>query len=333
MAPPFDATLPHMNPSVPEHQATWQTVAPHRCQLGESPFWHPQEQMLYWLDIPGRQVLRANTYMGTVETWDLPSDPGCIAPASSGGLVIALRHGVFRAREWGGELQLLATLDYDPTQMRANDGKCDAQGRLWIGTLDETRQLKNVGLYCLDTQHPEHPGQVHISCKIAPNGSFTTANALAWSPDNRTLYWANSPSHTVWAWDFETSSGAMSAQRVFASFEPKPEGWPGTAAAPLVYGGRPDGAAVDVAGNYWVAMYEGQRVCQFAPDGRLLADIPTPLVCPTMPCFGGEDLKTLYLTSASKNRPADELATYPLSGQVLSMRVDVAGLPVQFFRD
>jgi len=301
--------------------------------------------MLYWVDIPGKQVLRANVYMGTVEAWDMPSGPGCMAPAANGGLVIALRDGVFRTREWGGELQHLVTLDYDATKMRANDGKCDAQGRFWIGTIDETRNLKNAALYCLDTQHPDHPGQVSVSCKIPPDSGKSTANGLAWSPDNHTLYWVDTPSHTVWAWDFEPSSGAMSQQRVFARFVPKPTGWqspaviaaqPDSAASnPSLasYGGRPDGAAVDVAGNYWVAMFEGQRVCQFAPDGRLLASFPTPMMCPTMVCFGGEDLKTLYLTSASKNRPADELAAYPLSGQVVSMRVEVAGLPVYFFRD
>jgi sugar lactone lactonase YvrE len=327
-----------MNPSVPERQPTWQTVAPHRCQLGESPFWHPQEQMLYWVDIPGKQVLRANVYMGTVEAWDMPSEPGCMAPAASGGLVVALRNGVFRAHEWGGTLQHLTTLDYDPAQMRANDGKCDAQGRFWVGTINETRAHKNAALYCLDARQA---GQVQVGCKIAPSSGMTTANGLAWSPDNRTLYWADTPSHTVWAWDFEADSGAMSKQRVFTRFDPKPAGWQSPALAatqpqsqPLPhYGGRPDGAAVDVAGNYWVALFEGQRVCQFAPDGRLLASIPTPMVCPTMPCFGGEDLKTLYLTGARHHRTDAELVAYPLSGQVVSLRVEVAGLPVQFFKD
>lgn len=99
------------------------------------------------------------------------------------------------------------------------------------------------------------------------------------------------------------------------------------------YRGRPDGAAVDALGNYWVAMYEGARVLQFAPSGELLADIATPMACPTMPCFGGDDLRTLYLTSASKQRSAQELAAWPLSGCVLAMRVAVPGLPVNFFRD
>lgn len=314
----------------------WQTVTPHTAALGESPFWHPHEQMLYWLDISGKQILRANIYMGTVETWDMPSEPGCIAPAASGGLVIALRHGVFRAKAWGGPLQHLATLDYDPTHMRANDGKCDALGRFWVGTIDETRTKHNADLFCVDARDMVNTGAAQVRCVISPvDLPATTANGLAWSPDNHTMYWADTPSHTVWAWDHDLAANTLSARRVFASFKAKPAGWqPAPAdAGNGGYRGRPDGAAVDMQGNYWVAMFEGRRVCRLAPDGSLLAEFAVPLQCPTMPCFGGEDLKTLYLTSASHHRNAAELAAYPLSGQVLSMRGEVAGLPVNFFQD
>jgi len=317
------------------HPATWQPFTPYVCALGESPFWHPNEQMLYWVDISGKQILRANMDMGTVETWDMPSEPGCIAPAASGGLVMALRHGIFRAQTWGGPLQRIATLNYDPAIHRANDGKCDALGRFWVGTVDETRTTKNAALYCIDARDMAKTGSPQVHCKISPNAGMTTANGLAFSPENSTLFWADTPSHTVWTWDFDAPTAAMTAQRVFASFAPKPAGWQADPAASDNggYRGRPDGAAVDTQGNYWVAMFEGQRVCQFAPDGRLLAEFAVPLQCPTMPCFGGEDLKTLYLTSARHHRNAAELAAYPHSGQVLSMRVEVAGLPVNFYVD
>lgn len=316
------------------HPTPWQTVSPQRCALGESPFWHPHEQMLYWLDITGRRVLRANIYMDTAETWTLPDEPGCMAPAEGGGLVIALRHGVFLATEWGGELQLLTTLDYDPATQRANDGKCDALGRFWVGTVDETRSRNNAALFCIDARQRASTGVLQVACKIDPTTGRTTANGLAWSPDNRTLYWADTPSHTIWAWDFDAASAAMSGQRVFARFAPKPADWQvdPNATDNGCYRGRPDGAAVDARGNYWVAMFEGRRVCQFSPDGTLMAEYPTPLQCPTMVCFGGEDYKTLYVTSASHHRGAAELAAYPLSGALLAMRVEVAGLPVNFFR-
>jgi len=316
--------------------SSWQTVAPHVCTLGESPFWHPHEQMLYWVDIAGKQILRANIYMGTVEAWDMPSEPGCIAPAASGGLVIALRHGVFRAHAWGGPLQHLATLDYDPAQMRANDGKCDALGRFWVGTIDETRTRHNAALYCIDARGLAQTGVPDVRCMISPADlPATTANGLAWSPDSRTLYWADTPSHTVWAWHHDLATNTLSDRRAFARFEAKPDGWlpEPSSVGNGSYRGRPDGAAVDVQGNYWVAMYEGRRVCQLAPDGSLLAEFAVPLQCPTMPCFGGEDLKTLYLTSARHHSSSAELAAFPRSGQLLSMRVEVAGLPVNFFQD
>jgi len=310
----------------------WQAVTPHLCSLGESPFWHPDEQMLYWVDIAGKQILRANIYMGTVQTWDMPSEPGCIAPTQGGGLVIALRHGVFLAPTWGADLIWLATLDYDPSQMRANDGKCDALGRFWVGTIDETRSKLNAALFCIDARDSAPGGLPQVSCKIGPSAGATTANGLAFSPDNHTLYWANTPSHTVQAWDFDKDTANISAQRVFASFAPKPPGWLPDAAGHEggAYGGRPDGATVDVQGNYWVAMYEGQRICQFASDGQLLASLATPMTCPTMVCLGGEDLQTLYVTSA---QPKGTGAANPLAGAVVSTRVDVPGLRVNFFQE
>jgi sugar lactone lactonase YvrE len=302
---------------------TWQTLttAPHT--LGESPFWHPHEQQLYWVDIAQRQICRCNVFMGTVQTWAMDSEPGCIAPAQGGGLVIALRDGVCLAREWGGALQPVAKLDYPVTTTRANDGKCDPQGRFWVGTYYEPRDLPLAALYCVDARGP---AAAQASCMV---GESQVANGLAWSPDGKTLYWADTGGHVVHAWDWDGERNVLCRQRVFASFPTKPAAWqPGQEG----YFGRPDGAAVDSAGNYWVAMYEGARLLQFSPQGMLLADIPTPAQCPTMPCFGGDDLKTLYLTTARQKRPAAELEIYPLSGCVFSMRVAVPGLPVNFFQ-
>jgi len=322
-------TGPQQMSGPPNH---WQRVSSRPCELGESPFWHPLEQLLYWIDIAGRQILRANVHTGAQEWWDLPAQPGCIAPAAGGGLVMALRDGIFRAREWQGALQRIATLDYDPSQMRANDGKCDALGRLWVGTIDETRATHNAGLYSIDGR----AGGAPLITRQTDPTTFpaTTANGLAWSPDGCTLYWADTPSHRIHAWNFEALSNRLTAQRTFAQFGPKPALWQfKPSGAPGAYGGRPDGAAVDVQGNYYVAMYEGGRVCKLAPDGTLLVAFATPTPCPTMPCFGGEDLQTLYLTSARHGRSNAELDAFALSGHVFSMRVQVPGLPVNFFAD
>ena len=303
------------------NQPDWQTLGPDTYELGESPFWHPQEQTLYWVDIPGKKILRANVYMGTVQAWDMPSEPGCIAPAVGGGLVIALRHGVFRARDWGGDLQAIATLPYDTRTVRANDGKCDTLGRFWVGTIDEPKASRAAELYSIDCRS----GSPVLERKA---GDALTANGLAWSPDNRTLYWTDTPNHVLHAWDFDVATNAMTRHRVHKQFAPKPAGW---TFEDTSYQGRPDGAAVDVQGNYWVSMFEGRRICQFAPDGTLLQELETPAQCPTMPCFGGEDFKTLYVTTARHGRSAAELAQFPDSGAVFFTRVEVPGLPVNFF--
>ena len=308
----------HMSSTTP-----WQTLGPQRYELGESPFWHPLEQRLYWVDIPGKKLLRSDVAGGTAEVWDMPSEPGCIAPAASGGLVIALRHGVFRARQWGGALDRIATLPYDTASVRANDGKCDALGRFWVGTIDEPKASRAAALFSIDCRNDLVAVQRHA-------GDALTANGLAWSPQNSTLYWADTPSHVVHAWDFELEGKHLSQHRVHVQCAPKPVGW---TFEDRSYLGRPDGAAVDALGNYWVAMFEGRRICCFAPDGRLLQELDTPAQCPTMPCFGGADLKTLYLTTARHGRSAPELALFPDSGAVFFTRVETPGLPVNFFVD
>ena len=302
---------------------SWTPVGNQTFALGESPFWHPHEQTLYWVDIAGRQLARANVYMGTLETWDMPSEPGCIAPAASGGLVVALRDGVFRARTWGGPLTPITTLDYDPKTVRANDGKCDPLGRFWVGTVDEPKAANAGVLYSIDCRQ----GAPVVTRQV---GDALTANGVAWSPDAGTLYWADTPHHAIQAWDFDLHANRLSAHRTFVQLPKKPEGWSYPDSG---YQGRPDGAAVDAQGNYWTAMYEGRRICVFSPAGELLRTIETPVQCPTMPCFGGEDLRTLYITSAKKGRGEAELAQMPLSGAVFSMRVDTPGLPVNFFAD
>ena len=297
----------------------WNSLAGRADQLGESPFWHPDEGMLYWVDIPARLVHRA-AHLGQRESWAMPSEPGCIAPARGGGLVIALRDGIYRARQWAGPLELLAPAEHDPETTRFNDGKADALGRFWAGTIYEPRDQRKAALYCLEGASP-------LCLKL--DGAIT-ANGLAWSPDAATLYWASTPDHVVHAWDWEPQGNSLTGKRVLHQFQGKPAGWqPGQPG----YGGRPDGAAVDSQGNYWCAMFEGARLLKFSPAGVLLDEIGLPVRCPTMPCFGGDDLRTLYLTSASYNRSGEELAELPLSGHVLSMRVEVPGLPVNFFRD
>jgi len=307
----------------------WHNLTQQPDLLGESPFWHPGEQMLYWVDIPGRQLRRASPDgKSQPESWPMPSEPGCIAPARSGGLVIGLRDGVYRAPAWGGELTLLCRLAHDPATTRCNDGKADPLGRFWVGTMFEPRTAREGRLYSLDCR-PGQAAGAGPQCELKA-GDNVIANGLAWSHDQKTLYWASTSDHVIRAWDWDAGSNAMANPRVFHQFDPKPAGWrPGESG----YGGRPDGAAVDSEGNYWCAMFEGARLCKLSPAGELVESLPLPAACPTMPCFGGADMKTLFVTSASEKRPPQELQAQPQSGHVFWTRVETAGLPVNFFSD
>jgi len=280
--------------------------------LGESPMWHPREQVLYYCDIPGKRLNRFDPATGALSHWDFDAEPGSIAPRIDGSLLIAMRNGLFSFDPVTGEREKLADAPYDPAHERFNDGKADPQGRFWVGTIYEPRDPALAALYCYSDDKLERRAE-----------KITVSNGLAWSPDGRTMYWSDTKAHEVYAFDFDPASGDLSRRRLFASFPVK------TADQDLaVYGGRPDGAAVDTEGCYWVAMFEGQRLLRLSPHGEVIREVRLPVRCATMPCFGGADLKTIYLTTAREKRPAEELARQPHAGCVLSLRVDVAGLPV-----
>ena len=305
----------------------WQVAVAQPDALGESPFWHPDENRLYWIDIHGRRVHRLDPATGAREHWELPQEPGCIAPAARGGLVLALRDGIYRARSWRGPLQCIVAFRH-AEHSRFNDGKADPLGRFWAGTYYEPRDARKADLYCVDCRPDNGNGGNPLVELKATNAM--SSNGLAWSADQHTLYWADTAEHTVHAWDWEGHGNAMRHHRTFHRFDPKPAGWqPGQAG----YGGRPDGAAVDQEGHYWVALFEGGRLLRLAPTGEIVGDFEVPARCPTMPCFGGPDLRTLYLTTARHGRPAAELAALPDSGCVLAAQVEVPGLPVNFFID
>ena len=283
--------------------------------LGESPMWHPREQVLYYCDIPGRKLQRFDPASGELAHWDFDTDVASCAPMLDGALLLAMRDGLWRFDAATGQRSRLAEPPYDTKNERFNDGKCDPQGRFWVGTMYEPRDAALASLHCYAKGKLERKAE-----------GITISNGLAWSPNGRTMYWSDTTAHTIYAFDFDPATAAIGNKRVFASFPIKQ---PGQDLAS--YGGRPDGAAVDVEGAYWVAMFEGQRLLRLSSDGELLREVTLPVRCATMPCFGGVDLKTLYITTARLNRPAEELLAQPLAGCVFALPVDVPGLPVNLF--
>lgn len=283
-------------------------------KTGECPVWHAVESALYWVDIPGFMVHRLHPASGKYSSWKMPTEPSAIAVDVDNNLVVATRAGFVYLNTSSGEMEDIAPAPYDTKVMRFNDGRVDPAGRFWVGTLYEPRDQAKAEMHVLEA------GKL----REAWRGGMTNSNGLAWTPDGKTMFHADTTTHRVDVYDYDVASGTAANRRNLVTFEiNKTSG---------TYGGRPDGAAMDSEGNYWVAMYEGGRILKLSPTGELLQQIELPLRCPTAVAFGGPDLRTLYVTSASEGRSKEELAQYPHSGKVLAFPVDVAGLEQPEYR-
>jgi len=279
-----------------------------RNGVGESPVWLAAEQALYWVDIPGRRILRWQPQGARVTSWSTQEMPACIAPHAQGGWVCGMETGVFHLllQEDGGvHARKLAVVQHADANMRFNDGRCDRQGRLRAGTMYmDMGAARAVGvLYALEGEG-----------RLRPLGhDFLVPNGMAFSPDGRTMYVSDSHPlvQRIWAYDYDTDSGVPSNRRLFVDMKPLP--------------GRPDGAAVDEDGCYWICGNDAGLVHRFTPDGRLDRSLAVPVKKPAMCAFGGPGLDTLFVTSI---RPDGvDLSDQPLAGGVFALRPGVRGLP------
>ena len=275
--------------------------------VGESAIWHEVESALYWVDIEGLTVNRLHAASGKFSSWKMGSNPSALAIDDNNFLVVATRERLLRLNTTDGAETPIADAPYDPSKVRFNDGRVDPAGRFWIGTMYEPRDQPAAEMYVLDRDN----------LRCAWRGGMTNSNGLAWSLDGRTMFHADTTTHRIDCYDFDVATGEHSNRRTILTF-------PTDKTAPD-YGGRPDGATIDSEGMYWVAMFEGGRVLRISPTGEILREIKLPVRCPTSVCFGGPDLRTLYITSASQGRSSEEIAQYPHTGKVLSVRLDVAG--------
>lgn len=273
------------------------------CRLGECPVWLADDAQLLFVDVTGRRLHRFTPRSGELTGLAIEEDIGFVAPARSGGFVAGLRSGIWLLDERGRKRRLLARNPADARTVRFNDGGVDIRGRLLIGTIDETRRDGRAGLYRLDAD-----GLTALACGLM------TSNGVAFAPDGRTLYHSDTPRFVIYQCDYRSETGEVGNRRVFARLDPQ-----------ATDRGRPDGAAVDRAGCYWSALYEGSRVQRYDPSGVLLGEYRLPVRCPTMPAFGGEDLTTLYVTTAQ--------APDGSGGGLYAMQVETPGLPHRPFDD
>jgi len=275
-----------------------------RDKVGECPVWDVDAQALYWVDIEGRFIRRLDGASGQVQSWPTAERVGCIALSTRGTLVAAMESGVFEIElqtEPRLRSRLIAPARHPRAGMRFNDGRCDAQGRLWVGSMvmDMGLAAADGALYVLDSAGLSEPVV----------GGLVTPNGLAFSGDGRRAYLSDShPSvQQIWTLSRDPATGALSDRRPWVDMRELP--------------GRPDGAAVDAEDHYWICANDAGLVHRFSPAGELLQSIPVPVPKPSMCCFGGPQLRTLFVTSIQPGQAS------ALDGALLALDAPVAGHP------
>jgi len=270
--------------------------------LGESPLWDDRAQALVWVDIRRPAIRRLHAQSGHLQTWPMPEMVGSIALVDDGRLLVARGAEVLLFDPDTGRQEPLATLPQRIEGHRFNDGRCDRQGRFFVGTMHNLTRAPEGTLYRLHGRGPLVPVR----------GGVCIPNSLAWSPDGDTMYFADSLKHCIEAFPFDTATGTPGAPRVLAHSTPP---------------GFPDGATVDAEGHVWSAQFKASRIVRYAPDGRVDRVIEMPVDKPTALAFGGPHLDRLYITTASQHMTPDELAAQPLAGALLMLEPGVRGLP------
>ncbi len=273
-----------------------------KAALGEGPLWSAKDRCLYWVDIDAGHVHLFDPVSAADRTIRVGQAVGTVVPRRRGGVMLALRHGFASLDLQTERVEML--VDPQPDEgTRFNDGKCDPAGRFWAGTLDPTDAPRRGALYRLDADLSVHT--------MIPR--VTIANGIAWSLDARTLYFIDTPTLRVTAFDYDNHSGNIANPRTVVEI-PEEDGWP-------------DGMAIDAAGNLWIGMWEGYQVgCWNPRTGRKLASIRVPAKRVTACAFGGENLDELYITTARMELSDEELEEHPHSGGIFRVKPGVRGI-------
>jgi sugar lactone lactonase YvrE len=285
-------------------------IWPAEAQLGEGTLWSARERALYWVDILGRRLHRCRADGSERSTWQFDEEISAVAERASGaGLIVTLRRGyaLFDPAR-GGAVQWLHRPTEEPASNRFNDGKCDARGRFWGGTMDFDCVAPTGAFYAYDADG---------RC-VRHELGFAVTNGPAWSLDGRTMFINDTVQGNVFAWDFDAESGALSNRRLWLRFAPGD--------------GLPDGMTLDAQGQLWIAHWGGR--CVTAHDvatARELQRLALPVSQVTNVAFGGSDLRTLFVSSARVGLSAQQLQGEPLAGGVFALRMEAPGLPATPF--
>jgi sugar lactone lactonase YvrE len=288
-------------------------VADIRCSVGESPLWCSEESAWYWVDITARTIWRLDAASGKLSSWQTTEMVASIALKESGGLIAGMESGIF-SLELGNcpmatEVKLGCPAEGLGPGMRFNDGRCDRQGRFWSGTMfSDIPANRPLG------QLHRYTAQHGVSAPVV--SGLLVQNGLAWSPDGRTMYLSDSHAarQLIWAFEYDTDEGMPARQRLFVDMN--------------AFDGRPDGAAVDSDGCYWICGNDGGCILRFTPEGKLDRRIAVPMTKPAMCSFGGDRLDTLLVTSIAVGAPEGD----DWAGALIQLRPGVTGLAETRFR-
>ena len=274
-------------------------VWPAGAELAEGPLWLAAENAVYFVDIKGHRIHRLCVASGERRTWQAPDQPGFLAPLADGTFVCGLPGGLYRFDTATGEFDKLVDVEPHLPGNRLNDGFVDAQGRLWFGSMDDAEEAPSGTLYRVN----------EAGAAIAQDDDYVITNGPAMSPDGRTLYHNDTMRRVVYAFDV-AADGTLSGKRIFAAISGD---------------GHPDGMAVDADGFVWVALFGGWRIERYSPAGELVDQVPLPCANVTKLAFGGDDLQTVYVSTAWKGLTAVERQHQPQAGGLFSFRAPVAG--------
>ncbi len=278
-----------------------------RAELGEGPLWDDRRRRLLFVDIMRGHVHEFDPATGEDRVVEFPWPVGAVALQESGDWVLAAATGFHHANPATGETRLIAEVEADRPGNRMNDGYVDARGRFWAGTMNMHRVRHEGTLYRLDTDGSVSPVLTGVS----------TSNGIDWSPDNRTAYYADTPTGRVDAFEFDLRTGALFQRRPFVEIPSEQ--------------GSPDGVIVDAEGGVWVCLFRGGAVRRYAPDGVLDTVINMPATLVTKCAFGGPGLDELFITTAWIGLSEIERAAQPLAGGLFRFRPGVKGKPVNRF--
>ena len=280
-----------------------------QATLGEGTCWSVREQSLYWVDILGQRLHRYTPASGAQRSWSFDETISAVAErASAPGLAVTLRHGLALFDPESGSLQHLHAAPGEPASNRFNDGKCDARGRFWGGTMDFGASAPTGALYRFDKSGVTKAADVR----------WPVTNGPTWSLDGRTMFFTETVHRQVFAFDVDVDAGTLGEPRMWLRFDK--------------HDGHPDGMTTDAEGHLWIAHWGGACVTRHDPvTAREVARIALPTSHITNVAFGGPALKTLFITSARSGLSPAQLQAEPLAGALFAMDLDVAGMPAHLF--